>query len=282
MTTVGLAEVLDEERRIMNLYAPHYDAATFTNSYVYRIQRAAFVDWMTATLRAGGRDPGTLSVLDVGCATGGVMELMSRSGFGGLAGIDLAEGMLVEARRRASAGASFVQATIEDAPFADASFDVIVACFTLHHLHDLGPFFRLVDRTLRPGGWFFALEYDDAAVTAGARRGLRRALGDVVRRSFARKNRGALARRPVLPPLFNPAHRQLRFEDVGRAMVDPEAWELRRESRGVLLPALLPVLVEESALDRMVARLAGAADRRLERRVGGLFQWIAGRRRLAR
>jgi SAM-dependent methyltransferase len=265
----------------MNLYAPYYDAATFTNSYVYRIERTDFVDWMTAMLRAAGRDLRTLSVLEVGCATGGVMDLLSRSGFERLVGIDLAEGMLAEARRRGVAGASYVQATIEDAPFANATFDVIVACFTLHHLHDLGPFFRLVDRTLRPGGWFFVLEYDDASVTAGAGRGLRRALGDVVRRSFAIKNRRTLARRPMLPPLFNPAHRQLRFEDVVRAIGDAGAYDLRRESRGVLLPALLPVLVEESLLDRTVARLADLVDRRLERRLDGLFQWIAGRRRSA-
>jgi len=38
-----LAAVLAEERRIMNLYAPDYDAATLANSYVYQIERSQFV-----------------------------------------------------------------------------------------------------------------------------------------------------------------------------------------------------------------------------------------------
>jgi SAM-dependent methyltransferase len=276
--TTALSEVLGEERRIMNLYAPHYDAAVLSNSYVYRIERAEFVAWMTETLRDAGRDPRTLSVLDAGCATGGVMDLLSQAGFTRLTGIDLSEEMLVEARRRGIPGASWVQATIEEAPFARATFDVIVASFTLHHLRDLRAFFGLADWALRPGGWFFALEYDDSSPLADARHGSRRALGDVVRRAFARKNRRHLARLPVLPALFNPAHRQLAFADIDRAIGDPGSYEIRRSTRGVLLPALLPVLVEESAFDRMVARVASAADRRLERRVGGLFQWIAGRR----
>jgi SAM-dependent methyltransferase len=273
--TASLATVLAEERRIMNLYAPHYDDAMLTNSYVYQLERAAFVAWAARTVRASGGRPDALTVLDAGCGPGTVTALLAREGFARLVGLDLADGMLAEARKRALPGAHWVRATIEDAPFPPATFDAIVAGFTLHHLHDPQAFFHLVDRALRPGGWFFALEYDDSRVAAVSHADARRALGDAVRRAFARKNRRALAARPVLPPLFNPAHRALRFEEIRQAMPDPAAYDLHRESRGVLLP----VLVDESALDRLVARGAGAADRWLERRAGGLFQWIAGRRR---
>lgn len=136
-----------------------------------------------------------------------------------------------------------------------------------------------MDRTLRPGGWFFVLEYEGASDSMEeSRGGPRRALGALVREVFARKNRRALDSRPNLAALFNPAHRTLGFEGIRSAMPDPGRYEVRREPRGVVLPALLPVLVEESSVDRAVARLAGAADRRLERRFGGVFQWIAGRR----
>jgi SAM-dependent methyltransferase len=273
------AEVLAEERRIMNLYAPHYDAATLTNSYVYRLVRAEFVDWLVRTLRADGREPAALSVLDVGCGPGTATTLLARAGFARLVGLDLADGMLAEARARALRGAAWVQATVEDAPFAGACFDVAVAVFTVHHLYDPRAFFRLIDRTLRPGGWCFLLEYDDAAVAGAARRSGRRVLGDAVRRAFVAKNRRRLASRPSLPALFNPAHRSLGIDELQDAMMEPERYALWRESRGVLLPALLPALVEESAVDRVVARCAARVDRWLEQRGGGLFQWIAVRRR---
>ncbi len=278
--TTDLAAVLAEERRIMNLYAPDYDAATLANSYVYRIERSQFVEWITKTLRDAGRNPRELSVLEAGCGTGGVIELLSQAGFGHLTGIDLAEGMLLEARKRRLPQACWARALIEDPPFRDEVFDVILACFTLHHLYDPQVFFRLVDRTLRPDGWFFVLEYNaDSGMMERSGGGVRRSLGDLARSLFAFKNRRVLASRPILPFLQNPAHRQLGFAAIRQAMAHPQRYEIRCEPRGLLLPALLPVLVEESAFDRTVARWAGTADRRLERRFGGLFQWLAGRRR---
>ena len=101
MTATDLATVRAEERRIMNLYAPVYDAAVKTNGYVYQIERAQFVEWVAKTLRDAGRDPRTESVLDVGCGTGRVSELLVQAGFTSVTGMDFADGMLV---RRGSAG----------------------------------------------------------------------------------------------------------------------------------------------------------------------------------
>jgi ubiquinone/menaquinone biosynthesis C-methylase UbiE len=280
VTATDLATVRAEERRIMNLYAPVYDGAVKTNGYVYQIERAQFVEWIAKTLRDVGRNPRTESVLDVGCGTGSASELLAQAGFTSVTGMDLADGMLAQARKRLLDRARWVQATIEEPPFGRATFDVVLALFTIHHLYDPGAFFRLADRTLRPGGWFFVLEYDGDSGTfeGGGGTGGTRALGDLLRGWYARKNRRALAARPAIEPLFNPAHRALGFDEIRRMLPDPDAYRVHREHRGVVLPALLPVLVEESAIDRTVARLAGAIDRRLERR-GGLFQWIAGRRR---
>ena len=78
MMATDLAAVLAEERRIMNFYAPHYDAAPLSNSYVYRIVRSQFVDWIVKTLRDSGRDPALLSVLEAGCGSGSVIDLPER------------------------------------------------------------------------------------------------------------------------------------------------------------------------------------------------------------
>jgi SAM-dependent methyltransferase len=279
--STDLSAVLAEERRIMNLYAPHYDVGMLTNGYVYRIERSRFVTWVASTVRAAGRQPGTLSVLDAGCGPGNIVALLMRAGFVQVTGVDLAEGMLAEAKKHDLAGVHWVRGFIEAPPFSSAAFDVIVASFTLHHLYDPGAFFRLVQRTLRCGGWFFVLDYDGAWDSPGVSRRARiiRACGNVVRAFFARKNFRALATRPDLPLLFNPAHRTLGIAEIVQAIPRPEAYEIRRERRGVLLPALLPVLVEESAFDRKLGSLLEATDRWLAPRTGGVFQWIAGRRR---
>jgi SAM-dependent methyltransferase len=187
--------------------------------------------------------------------------------------------MLAEAERRGPRNAAWVRATVEDPPFQPESFDVVVACYTIHHLHDPGDFFRLVDRSLRPGGWFFALEYDGGAnVSDTARGGSRRQLGDLARRAFALKNRSSLAARPEIVPRFNPSHRLLSYEEAIGYIPKPERYALHRVSRGPVRATLIPVLVHESAIDRAIARATGVVDRWLAGRAPGLFMWIAGRR----
>jgi SAM-dependent methyltransferase len=279
MSTVERARVQAVERSIMNEFAAVFDASPRTNSYVYQLERAEFVGWVAKTLREAGRATRDLAVLDAGCSTGATLALLEREGFGELTGIDLAEAMLTEAERRGPRRARWVRGALEDAPFRPGSFDVIVSCFTIHHLHDPGDFFRLVDRCLRPDGWFFALEYDGgSSVSDVSRGGSRRHLGDLARKTFARKNRRGLAARPIIEPRFNPAHRLLGYEELVGFLPEPERYELRRVRRGPLRSTLLPVLVEESALDRVVARATGVVDGWVAHRLPGLFMWIAGRR----
>ena len=277
----GLARTLAEERRIAETWAPDYDRAGFSNAYVYRIERARFAAWVAGTLRAAGRDPGKLALLDAGCGTGDVVERLSQEGFGDLTGLDLSTGMLRQARARNVPGARWVEGLIEEAPFDPCSFDVVLACFTLHHLADPSEFFRLANRVLRPEGWFYVLEFDRGAAEWSASRGgrVRQAAGDLVRAAFARKNRRVLEAQPTLPRIFNPAHRLRGGKELRDAIPRPQDYALHRVSRGLLLPALLPVLVEESAFDRRLARWVEAVDNRLAPRTGGVFQWIAGRRR---
>lgn len=265
----------------MDTWAPAYDRATLSNAYVYRLEREAFADWVVSELRAVGLEPESASVLDAGCGTGTVIEMLAERGVDRLTGLDLTPAMLDRARHRRIPGASWVEGSIERPPLEGRRFDAILACFTLHHLHDIAAFFRLLDSALQPGGRPFVLEYDAAADIwpDPDRTSLVKTGGDVLRAAFAWKNRRALEALPSLRREFNPAHRPHGFEEIVAAANGFGPWELRRVSRGVLLPALTHVLVEDSRLDRRIARLAGAADRYLARRTGGIFQWVTGRRK---
>jgi SAM-dependent methyltransferase len=71
-------------------------------------------------------------VLDVGTGPGDLAAAAAVRG-ARVTGVDLAEGMLAEARRR-HPGIEFRQADAERLPFADGAFDAVLAAFVVNHL----------------------------------------------------------------------------------------------------------------------------------------------------
>jgi ubiquinone/menaquinone biosynthesis C-methylase UbiE len=84
--------------------------------------------------------------LDVGTGTGaGARALRERFPNAEVVGVDLASGMLDEARRLVL-DVEFVEGDAARLPFDDASFDVVAH-------NNMIPFLNQVRRVLRPGGW---------------------------------------------------------------------------------------------------------------------------------
>jgi SAM-dependent methyltransferase len=73
-------------------------------------------------------------VLDVGCGPGALSAAAAARG-ADVVGVDLAEGMLAEARRR-HPSVEFTCADAEALPFADGAFDVALGAFLVNHLPD--------------------------------------------------------------------------------------------------------------------------------------------------
>lgn len=108
--------------------------ATFGNGVV--------LDAARRLLPAGGR------VLDVGCASGGLIALL-REQAGYAAGIEIAPAAAAEAARVAD---DVHVGGIEDAPFEPGSFDLVVFADVLEHLVDPEAALRRGVDLLRPGG----------------------------------------------------------------------------------------------------------------------------------
>ncbi len=86
-------------------------------------------------------------VLDLGCGTGRLSRALATSG--AVVGLDTSAAMLAAARRENPA--RLVQGDAFRLPFADASFDAVVALRLAFHFRELGPLLREARRVLRPG-----------------------------------------------------------------------------------------------------------------------------------
>jgi len=93
--------------------------------------------------RAGARG----RILDLGCGTGGVLQHLGP--FGSAIGLDPAVEAAQYCRRR---DVPMVVGSGLELPFADASFDVVLALDVIEHVPDDVALLREVRRVLRPGG----------------------------------------------------------------------------------------------------------------------------------
>src|SRR6476620_9738184 len=104
------------------------------------------------------------TVLDLPTGTGAVaLELVRQKGCS-VVGVDQSPEMLAEARRRLTLAAEtervqLVEASAEELPFEDASFDGLTAAYLLRYLGDLPAGLRGLARVLRPGATAALLDF---------------------------------------------------------------------------------------------------------------------------
>jgi ubiquinone/menaquinone biosynthesis C-methylase UbiE len=90
-------------------------------------------------------------VLDVGCGPGHLVERLADRGLT-VSGIDLDPAMIERAVRRIGERAELVAADVVSLPFADASFDLVVSTFSMHHWADHSGGLGEIRRVLKPEG----------------------------------------------------------------------------------------------------------------------------------
>ena len=122
-------------------YASSYDKTLdFLNSFEGEVLQR-----MLRGVRGG-------KILDVGCGTGRLIrQLLDRGAE--IVGLDISPEMLKIARKKFKK-TTFIEGNIENMPFPDDNFNIVIASFVIVHLKDLRKAFDEVYRVLKPGGIF--------------------------------------------------------------------------------------------------------------------------------
>ncbi|MEK6272405.1 MAG: class I SAM-dependent methyltransferase [Actinomycetota bacterium] len=102
--------------------------------------------WLAADLASG------LDVLDAGCGVGYGAEMIARAGASRVVGIDLSPEAIATASERVGEVADFQVGDVQDLPFDDGSFDLVVCFEVLEHLEDPEPTITALKAVLREGG----------------------------------------------------------------------------------------------------------------------------------
>jgi ubiquinone/menaquinone biosynthesis C-methylase UbiE len=135
-----------QSNRHFEEWSKTYEVSSIQGIIFDRVHRAALAQVPQ------GLEPG--SILDIGCGTGRLLrKAAARWPRANLYGVDLAEGMIAEARAL-TPGATLLAGAAENLPLPDESIDLALSTVSFHHWQDQGAGFRQVMRVLRPGGFF--------------------------------------------------------------------------------------------------------------------------------
>ena len=132
----------------------------------YSVNPQGFGNWIVSQYRI---EEG-MSVLELGCGTGdmwaGQDALIARCAR--LILSDFSEGMLVKAREtlRKQQKIEFQRIDIQDIPYPDDSFDVVIANMMLYHVPDIQKGLGEVRRVLKNTGTFYAATYGENGMMA--------------------------------------------------------------------------------------------------------------------
>ncbi len=94
------------------------------------------------------------SLLDVGCGTGFLIDMLAREKAAGYCGVDLSDEMIRVAKGKAIPGAEFVAGSADKLPYPDESFDIVTCSQSFHHYPYPEKAMREAWRVLKSGGLY--------------------------------------------------------------------------------------------------------------------------------
>lgn len=93
-------------------------------------------------------------LLDIGCGTGYLIDMLASAHEAQYTGIDLSPNMVKVATDKKIKNAIFTEGVSDNLPFADNSFDVVTCSQSFHHYPDTDKALKEALRVLKPGGLY--------------------------------------------------------------------------------------------------------------------------------
>lgn len=175
--------------------------------------------------------------LDAGTGSGRYAVAMAMHGASEVIGVDVSTSGLDTARKR-SAGItnlSFLEASVHNLPFPDASFDFVCCAGVLHHTTSISRGLDEITRVLRPDGKLFLLLYGYGGLRwrlIQALRPLADELGrDAVDIAITKAGLPANNRKHFMDDLFVPVLDLVKWNDLQRWLAQ-RGYKAHRWSRG--------------------------------------------------
>ena len=94
------------------------------------------------------------ALLDVGCGTGFLIDMLARQRTARYCGLDLSEEMIRVAKGKAIPGAEFAAGSADRLPYPDGSFDIVACSQSFHHYPYPEKAMQEAMRVLKPGGLY--------------------------------------------------------------------------------------------------------------------------------
>ena len=156
---------LNNESAVKTQYASSANLSARISIHAkYSTNRQGFGNWIAAHYPASAG----MSVLELGCGTGEIWlhqrEFVERCS--SLILTDFSEGMLSKAKEtlRQYSNIEYAVADIQSIPYADQSFDFVIANMMLYHVPDIPKGLSEVRRVLRGGGAFCCATYGENGI----------------------------------------------------------------------------------------------------------------------
>lgn len=92
------------------------------------------------------------NLLDIGCGTAYLIDMLSKEKNAEYVGLDLSSEMLKQANSKNIKNATFVEGKADELPFEDNTFDIVTCSQSFHHYPDTDKAMKEVYRVLKPNG----------------------------------------------------------------------------------------------------------------------------------
>lgn len=100
------------------------------------------------------------SLLDIGCGTGYLIQILTKEKKADYVGLDLSVEMVKEAKKKNIKKAEFIEGSADNLPFSKKSFDIVTCSESFHHYPDENKAMREAYRVLKKGGYYVVADKD--------------------------------------------------------------------------------------------------------------------------